>query len=58
MIDRTQAASTRDGSATPTYILSALTLMLLVRGSEKVARWLAEIGEDRARAGRGRHPAD
>ena len=54
MLDRTQAASGGDGPETPTLLLSALTVLLLARGSERLARWLAEIGEDRERAARGR----
>lgn len=58
MFDRTQAAPGRE-SATTGLILSALTLLLLARGSERLGRWLVEIGEcNTSRAGRRRRPED
>lgn len=53
MFDHTPATG-RDG-ATPGFLISALTLLLLARGSETLARWLMEIGECHAsQAGRRR----
>ena len=51
-LDHTPARN-RDG-ATPGLILSALTLLLLVRGSEWLGRWLDEISGKHASQEAGR----
>jgi hypothetical protein len=52
-LDHTPARN-REG-ATPGFIVSAITLLLLVRGSEWLGRWLDEIsGNHASQAGRHR----
>jgi hypothetical protein len=59
MLDRMQAASGRDVTDKTAGVLSALTVMLLVRGSERLTRWLVEIDEySRLRAGHVRRKED